>query len=638
MMCSWSTHGVVMRVEAVDKTKGVIVFRKVRDLKGKWPAEVAQHVIGGGVAGRHHVLNWAEPGKLAVMFALESYKWSHTYIDNCWYASTTTNWQAWTVSHEEPVLLPRFCGRPEKLAYAAGEILAGREVVVPCMVADNLQDLVQRRAKVQRLRASLKLQAYNAREQFAGWGGDDLDARLGMAGFLQSLGLPRVDPEAQLISAIDLDGDGKLDLCLAGGSKVALLQNVEAAVLPVSLPAMGGCRAAVWADYNGDGKPDLLLATAAGPKLYTNLGGTFRDDSHLLPREPAYNLTAAAWIDHDGDGRPDILLGNGFHGLRLYRNKGKADAPAPPAGQPAARPTWFEDVSASVGLGPGGIGSRVKGDTLTVCDVNGDGRPDFLYSAGTGLLVLNTPQGFVEAGDSGIAYTTGQVGPVFGDFNNDGHPDLFVPQRDGRCKLFQNDGKGRFTDVTARAGDLARPLGQVTCAAWGDVDNDGKLDLVVGCLHGPNRFFRNRGDGNFEDATEALGLHKRIFNSRAVSLVDFNNDGALDLVFANEGQDSIILLGNPALAKRTPVTLQVAGSGVGSHIRVLDKGGRLVAGQEVGGCEGRGGQRPPVAHFALEPGSYRVEVRSSSGVVRTKEIVVGRAALRGTIEPAPAGK
>src|SRR6516225_2495993 len=68
-----------------------------------------------------------------------------------------------------------------------------------------------------------------------------------------------------------------------------------------------------------------------GPKLDTNQGGgNFRDDSHLLPREEGYNLTAAAWIDQDGDGRPDILLGNGFHGLRLYRNKGPAPAAATP--------------------------------------------------------------------------------------------------------------------------------------------------------------------------------------------------------------------------------------------------------------------------------------------------------------------
>src|SRR5262249_4968876 len=69
----------------------------------------------------------------------------------------------------------------------------------------------------------------------------------------------------------------------------------------------------------------------------------------------------------------------------------------------------FEDVSAKVGLGPDGIGSTVKGDTLTVCDVNGDGRPDFLYGAGTGILVINTPEGFKEMKDSGIKYKTGKV-------------------------------------------------------------------------------------------------------------------------------------------------------------------------------------------------------------------------------------
>ena len=111
-----------------------------------------------------------------------------------------------------------------------------------------------------------------------------------------------------------------------------LLQNGGESLTEISLPGLTtGCRAAVWADYNGDGKPDLLLATPTGPKLYTNLGGNvFRDDSHLLPREPGYNLTAAAWIDYDGDGRPDILLGNGFHGLRLYRNKGPVDNAAAP--------------------------------------------------------------------------------------------------------------------------------------------------------------------------------------------------------------------------------------------------------------------------------------------------------------------
>ena len=55
--------------------------------------------------------------------------------------------------------------------------------------------------------------------------------------------------------------------------------------------------------------------------------GVFRDDSYVLPPLPACGLTAAAWIDYDGDGRPDILLANGYHGLRLFRNETPDPAP-----------------------------------------------------------------------------------------------------------------------------------------------------------------------------------------------------------------------------------------------------------------------------------------------------------------------
>jgi hypothetical protein len=512
--------------------------------------------------------------------------------------------------------------------------------------------------------------------------------------------------------------------------------------------------------------------------------GQFRDDTALLPVEPAYNLTAAAWIDADGDGRPDILLANGFHGLRLYRNvltkediarmappnlgdwhyigpfrnpggsgfdtvyppeqeidlkkeyegrskqravwkKGdfrdgqvnnlalfrpeynvqclcylyrEIDSPAAAelpvslgsddtltvwlngekihaenvqraaapdqakltlrlkkgknrlllkicqgdgewgfyfqAGTATFRPTInFEDVSAKVGLGPDGIGSQVKGDSLSVVDVNGDGRPDFLYGAGRGLLVLNTPSGFVAKPDSGIDYTPGGVGPVFGDFDNDGRPDLFVPQATG-CKLFRNNGDGTFTDVTAQAGDLGRPIGQAVCAAWGDLGNTGRQDLVVGCLHGVNRYFRNNGDGTFTDATVEAGLNQKVFNTRGIALVDLNNDGALDLVLNNEGQESVLLLGNPTRTSgRAAVTVQVGGPGaLGSTVRVLDGTGKALAADQISGADGRGGQRPQSVRFALPPGSYKIEARDATGKVREKALVVGSAAQRTVIE------
>jgi len=195
-------------------------------------------------------------------------------------------------------------------------------------------------------------------------------------------------------------------------------------------------------------------------------------------------------------------------------------------------------------VGPNGIGSDVKGDTLTVCDVNGDGRPDFLYGAGTGLLVLNTPKGFVLREDSGIAYKPGKVGPVFGDFDNDGHPDLVVPQHNG-VKLFRNDGKGRFTDVTAKTGDLARFNGWATSAAWGDVDNDGHLDLVIGCLKAPNRFYRNKGDGTFEDVSKKSHIDQADGHySLSVSTLDYDDDGWPDIFVACDSTASILYHNN----------------------------------------------------------------------------------------------
>jgi hypothetical protein len=633
---SLSTNAMVLRIEAVDKQKNTIIYRKVRDLKGTHPTDIVRHNLGqAGYNPREwqYPMAWAEVGKLGVFF--HNGGQGEMCTGNYWY-QLGNGGEWWSMTHGEPFLLRSFCGNIDKLIAAITEMQAGRQVVVPCMVDGNKDDLHLRRARIQRLRCSLKLLDYNAQRDFVGWGGEDFRRLSGMPAFTHISAITRVDADAQAISAVDFNGDGKLDLCLAGAGRVALLQNGGESLNEVSLPgAISGCRAAVWADYNGDGKPDLLLATPTGPKLFTNLGGSFRDDTALLPREPGYNLTAAAWIDYDSDGRPDILLGNGFYGLRLYRNKGKAEGPAAAPGKPPPPPaTWFEDVSDATGLGEKGIGGSCKGDTLTVCDVDGDGRPDFLYGAGEGLLALNTGKGFVEAKDTGIRYVTGRMGPVFGDFDNDGRPDLFVPQPAG-CKLFHNEGNARFTDVTETSG-LAGFKGQAACAAWGDLDNDGQLDLVVGCLRGPNRYFRNKSDGTFEDATEALGLEQRIFNTQAVCLADLNNDGILDVVFNNEGQDSCVLLGNPEFAaKRPAVTLAVQGKTgvIGSRVQVRDKDGKVLGSWQVSGGDGRGGQAAAAAHFALAPGTYRVEVRFSNGEKRGKDMTVAAGSpLRGVLD------
>lgn len=645
-LCAMSSHIMAVKIEKFSEEHRVLIYRKVADLKGKYPRDTIKHVLGATHGARPDILKQAQIGKTAIVFsywyggaydgfggpeAAGGLVRSYTYIDRQLYICYVGNWDGGRCD-DQRMIPQKFCGSPARLGAAVTEVLAGKDVVIPCLVND-----AQGRPTIQRLRASLKLPDYNPRRDFVGFGGDDFTRLYGMPGFSYEIQLSNLGAGAQGASVVDLEGTGQAHLCLFGAGRVDLLRNFGDSFLETKIPELpGGSRAAVWADYNGDAKPDLLLATPTGPKLYTNLGsGAFRDDTALLPGDVGCNaIMAAAWIDHDGDGRPDILLATCFRGLHLYRNLGK-NQPIPATQgdkSPAAR--WFEDISTQVGLSPEGIGSSVKGDTLAVCDVNGDGRPDVLYGAGAGMVLLNTPQGFVEKKDCGITYRPGKVGPVFGDFDSSGAVSLFVPQLDGRCKLFKNDGQGRFTDVTARSGDLAKPLGMATCAAWGDVDGDGHLDLMVGCLRGPNRFLRNRGDGTFEDATESIGLNRRIFNTQAITLADLNNDGILDLVFTNEFQSSVALLGDATLPRnRTPTVLALTGkSGViGSQLSVRDDGGKRIAVREISGGDGRGGQQGAQAHFALAPGKYRIEVRYSSGTTKVHDLTVGAAAVRAVI-------
>src|SRR5438477_36476 len=208
---------MVLRVEKVDKQNNLIIYRKVRDLKGVHPTDVIKHNIGrGGFHPREwqYPMEWAEVGKTAVFF--HNGGASETCIGNYWYqAYAGGDW--WGFSHGEPFLLRTFCGKPEKLANLVAEVLAGKEVLVPCMVDGNKDDLHLRKAKIQRLRCSLKLGDYNQKRDFAGWGDEDFRRLSGLPGFTHYSALTRVDPDAQAISAIDINGDGKPDILLSNG-------------------------------------------------------------------------------------------------------------------------------------------------------------------------------------------------------------------------------------------------------------------------------------------------------------------------------------------------------------------------------------------------------------------------------------
>ena len=167
----------------------------------------------------------------------------------------------------------------------------------------------------------------------------------------------------------------------------------------------------------------------------------------------------------------------------------RSPAPATPAG------ICFRDVTAQSGL-------------------------HFVHSSGPRSSLLPEDMG------SGLAW---------GDYDNDGFPDLYVvnqPSRFGSVKkdgpgnrLFHNNGDGTFTDVTEHAGLELHHFGMG--AYWGDYDNDGLLDLFVTGVSGCY-LYHNEGNGRFRDVTRQSGVHDPLWSTGAVWL-DFDNDGWLDL-------------------------------------------------------------------------------------------------------------
>ncbi len=339
-------------------------------------------------------------------------------------------------------------------------------------------------------------------------------------------------------NAGDYDNDGKLDLYVTNVTGNQLFHNNgDGTFTDVTAKAgVGGGSfegrkmwsvAAAWVDYNNDGLLDLFVsnycqwAPDVGPPckvngqrvycnpryykplpntLYRNNGdGTFTDVSQEtgIAQHPGRGMGVAI-ADYDGDGFPDIFVANDDTPNQLFHNLGGKK---------------FEEVAADASVAYTEEGNVISGMGVDFRDLSNHGRPDLWVTAmekETFPLFLNHGHGqFTEATDvAGLALETAQMSGwsnAILDLDNDGWKDLIVARSNVLDNValfarrsyaepnavFRNLADGKFKNVSGSAGPSFQIPAVHRGLAFGDLDNDGRLDVVVSVLNGPARVFHN---------------------------------------------------------------------------------------------------------------------------------------------------
>jgi hypothetical protein len=432
------------------------------------------------------------------------------------------------------------------------------------------------------------------------------------------------------IALFDCDNDGKLDLAVVNDSTIE--QYRKGGDLMITLYHQDGSSSAIhftdvtkasglttrgWGmaiavgDYDNDGLPDLYVTGYGHNVLYHNLGNCkFEDVTTKAGVQGGGFSTGAAWADYDRDGHLDLFVARyvktdvnhlpdparSFRGYRgvpfelpdtmegetdfLFRNRGDGT---------------FEDVAEKAGVNDPG---KLHGMGVVWGDYDGDGWPDLYVTNDYGATFLyhNLHNGTFEEvgsptgtglGPDGQGY--GNMAGAFGDFDRDGKLDLFVTRADNQpASLYWNQGD-HFLDIARKAGIAGLTMAPVKWGTgFGDFDNDGWPDILVANgnfsslldtlpkevrFAEPIQLFRNRGNLTFEEIADEAGLNAgRLYSRRGTAFGDINNDGKLDVVVFNADAPPSVFLNETTNANHR-VLFRLIGTksnraAIGARVRV----------------------------------------------------------------------
>jgi len=453
----------------------------------------------------------------------------------------------------------------------------------------------------------------------------------------------------------------------------------ELGIADVNKPGTGVSMGAVWGDYDNDGYPDLFLIKWGKPMLFHNDHGKgFTDVSAQAGLPKWINASTALWFDYDGDGRLDLFVGGYYNeNVDLWHLKTTKIMPdsfeyADNGGRKYLFHNLgngkFEEVSAKLG-----IVSRRWALASGAADLSRTGHPDLFIANDYGVseLYVNDGKRFHEEGaQTGVGFAPKSgMNVAFGDIFNQGKYSVYVSNISEDGILIQGnnmwvpkEGTGDSLQYENMARDLGVELGGWSFGAqFGDFNNDGNLDLfltngyisadrnrsywydfakvaggnstIIGdaknwpafdgrSLSGyqQKRVWLNDGAGKFEDVAEAVGVTDT-HDGRSVAVGDLWNNGALDVVVANQNGPVLIYKNHVDPADKW-IEFQLEGTksnrdAIGAEITLYWNGQQQI--QEITGGNGFAAQNDLRLHFGLGkyPKIEKAVIRWPSGTIQT---------------------